>query len=40
MKPYITPEAETVPFRYELLLCDSFVGEDPEDLVDGGIEEW
>ena len=40
MKHYTTPEADIELFRYDVLLCDSFVGEEPEDLVDGGTEEW
>ena len=37
---YSCPCTEVTPALYELIICDSLLGNDTEDLVDGGIEEW
>lgn len=39
-KKYTRPDAEQLYQEQAYLICNSFVGEDPEDLVDGGTEEW
>lgn len=37
---YVRPLAEPLYSEPAGLICDSFVGGDPEDLVDGGTEDW
>ena len=37
---YVKPLAEPLYSEQAGLICDSFVGGDPEDLVDGGTEDW
>lgn len=37
---YVRPLAELLYSEPAGLICDSFVGGDPEDLVDGGTEDW
>ena len=39
-KTYVRPLAELLYSEPAELICDSFVGGDPEDLVDGGTEDW
>ena len=39
-KTYVKPLAELLPKVAKEILCSSYDGGDPEDLVDGGTEEW
>lgn len=37
---YLTPECEELYDGQPFVLCSSYVGDEPEEFVDCGTEEW